>query len=61
LTQTLPGGEIIMLDSAGYGIVSIAQDVSIIAPPGIYAGISVFAGTVGVAIHYGATNVKLRG
>jgi hypothetical protein len=61
LTQTLPGGEIIVLDSAGYGVVSITQDVSIIAPPGIYAGISVFAGSAGVELHDGATKVKLQG
>lgn len=60
LTQTLTGGEIIVLDSAGYGAVDIAQDVSIVAPPGIYAGISVFSGK-GVSIHPGATKVKLRG
>jgi hypothetical protein len=61
LTQTVSGGEIIVLDSAGYGAVDIAQDVSIVAPPVIYAGISVFAGGKGVSIHPGATNVKLRG
>ena len=35
------GGEVIVLDSAGYGPVTITQAVSIIAPAGVYAGISV--------------------
>ena len=55
---TNPGGEVIVLDSAGYGPVSITQSVSIIAPPGIYAGISVF-NTEGVYINNGS--VVLRG
>jgi len=33
-------GEVIVLDSAGYGPVILAKAVSLIAPPGIYAGIS---------------------
>jgi hypothetical protein len=40
LLQTLPGGEVIVLDSAGYGAVTIGQSVSIIAPSGVYAGIT---------------------
>src|SRR5262249_18801333 len=44
ITATSPGGEVIVLDSGGYGSVAIAQSVSIIASPGVYAGISVFAG-----------------
>ena len=31
----------IVLDSAGYGPVTITQSVSITAPPGVFAGISV--------------------
>ncbi len=58
---TSTGGEIIVLDSAGYGPVTITQSVSIIAPPGVYAGISVFSG-IGVTISAGATDkVVLRG
>jgi len=58
---TNPGGEVIVLDSAGYGPVTITQSVSIIAPLGIYAGISVFSGT-GVTITAGpADKVVLRG
>lgn len=40
IANTASDGEVIVLDSAGYGPVSITQPVAIIAPPGIYAGIS---------------------
>jgi hypothetical protein len=43
LAQTATGGEVIVLDSGGYGAVSISKDVSIIAPRGVYAGITVSA------------------
>jgi hypothetical protein len=40
----------------------ITQAVSIIAPPGIYAGISVFAGDDGITVNAGASDkVTLRG
>ena len=56
------GGEVIVLDSAGYGAVTITGPISIIAPAGVYAGISVFAGENGVTINAGATDtVILRG
>ena len=61
LTQTSPGGEIIVLDSAGYGPVSITQSVSIIAPAGVYAGISVLPAQDGVTIATPGVNVLLRG
>jgi len=54
------GGEVIVLDSAGYGAVTIAQSVSIIAPPGIYAGVSVF-GSAGVTVDGAGIVVVLRG
>jgi hypothetical protein len=61
LAATNPNGEVIVLDSGGYGAVTIGQSVSIIAPPGVYAGISVFAGD-GVTIAAGpADKVTLRG
>ncbi len=59
---TSPNGEVIVLDSGGYGPVTIAQAVSIIAPPGVYAGISVFAAGDGVTVAAGlADKVTLRG
>lgn len=61
IAQTSPGGEIIVLDSAGYGAVTITQSVSIVAPAGVYAGVSVLSGD-GITVNAGATDVvKLRG
>jgi len=58
LAQTNPGGEIIVLDSAGYGTAVINKSVAVIAPPGIYAGITITAG-VGIDVTSGV--VTLRG
>jgi hypothetical protein len=53
-------GEVIVLDSAGYGSVIITQSVSIIAPAGVYAGITVFTGD-GITVNGSNINVVLRG
>jgi hypothetical protein len=56
-------GEVIVLDSAGYGsIASITKSITITAPTGIYAGISVFAGD-GITINAAplTDTVVLRG
>jgi len=60
--QTAPSGEVIVLDSAGYGPVAITKSVSIIAPAGVYGGISVSApnGT-GIDINGSNITVVLRG
>lgn len=59
--QTNAEGEVIVLDSAGYGPVTITKSVTIAAPPGVYAGISVFSGN-GVTVNAGAlASVVLRG
>ena len=60
IAATLSDGEIIVLDSAGYGPVTITKSASIIAPPGIYAGVSVFTGN-GVTINGAGLSVVLRG
>ena len=61
IAQTDPGGEVIVLDSGGYGTVTITQAVSLLAPPGVYAGISVFSGT-GITINAGPSDVvTIRG
>ena len=61
ITATSAGGEVIALDSGGYGTVTITQSISIIAAPGTYAGISVQAGH-GITIAAAVTDtVVLRG
>ena len=60
MSVTLSGGEVIVLDSAGYGTVTIAQSVSIIAPPGVYAGVTVAAGD-GVTVNGAGIVVSLQG
>lgn len=60
VAKTNSGGEVIVLDSAGYGSVTITQSVSIIAPSGVYAGISVSSGN-GITINGADIKVRLRG
>jgi hypothetical protein len=62
ISGTSAGGEVVVLDSAGCGAIpSITQAVSITAPPGVYAGITVFSGD-GIDINAGASDtVILRG
>jgi hypothetical protein len=55
------GGEVLALDSIGYGIVTIDKSITLTAAPGIYAGIAVPAGGVGVTIATPGVNVTLRG
>jgi hypothetical protein len=42
--QTNAGGEIAVLDTAGYGAVTITKSISIVNPGGVEAGISVPSG-----------------
>jgi len=60
VTATSAGGEVIVLDSGGYGSMVITQSVSIIAPSGIYAGISSFSGA-GIHINAPGAIVVVRG
>ena len=62
ITQTNAGGEVVVLDSAGYGSFTITKAISIIAPPGVYAGLSPTAGQDGVTVNAGVSDkVVLRG
>lgn len=65
MTVTDPNGEVVVLDSGGYGAVVIKQSVALIAPKGVFAGISVFPGVSGVEsgveIAADGINVILRG
>ena len=61
ISATATSGEVIVLDSAGYGPVTITQSVSITAPPGVYAGIFVAPGNTGIIIDGMGILVTLRG
>jgi hypothetical protein len=60
LSVTGTGGEIIVLSSGGYGTLTIAQSVTITAPPSVYAGISVASGN-GITISGSGISVALKG
>jgi Right handed beta helix region len=60
VTNTNSGGEVIVLDSAGYGPVTITKSITIASPAGVYAGITVFAGD-GVTVDGANIIVVLRG
>jgi hypothetical protein len=61
MTVTATNGEIVVLDSGGYGRVTIDKSVTIAAPSGVYAGISVFPGFNGIDILTDNVTVVLRG
>jgi len=56
-----PSGEVVVLDSGGYGSVTLTKSISLTAPAGVYAGISVFPGVDGVTIATAGVSVVLRG
>ncbi len=61
LTQTNAGGEVIVLDSAGYGAFAVSKSVSVQAAPGVYAGVTTPSG-YGVTVNAGSSDtVVLRG
>src|SRR5215471_4524974 len=61
ILQTNPGGEIAVLDTAGYGAVTITHAISIVNEEGVEAGITVTSGD-GITITAGASDVvNLRG
>jgi Right handed beta helix region len=59
-TVVSDGGEIVALDAAGYGPITITKSVTIVANPGFYAGIAVASGH-GIDIATAGVNVILRG
>jgi hypothetical protein len=62
LSQTNAGGEIIAIDSGGYGPVAIDRSVSLEAAPGIYAGITVPFNADGINVNLPAPGkVVVRG
>jgi len=66
IAQTSPGGEVVILDTAGYGPMTINKAIKIIGPSGVYGGISVQGGpsnpTTGIVINAGSgDDITLRG
>jgi len=61
--NTNPGGEVVILDTAGYGSMTITKSLTVIGPSGVYGGISVITpGTDGITINAGnGDTIKLRG
>jgi hypothetical protein len=55
------GGQVVVLDSAGYGSVTITKSISLIAPDGIYAGLTVASGGNAVTIATAGVDVVLKG
>lgn len=60
LLQTLPGGQVLVQDSAGYGPFTITQAVTIVSPPGTVAFITAASG-VGITINAGPTDTVVLG
>ena len=66
IAQTSGGGEVVILDTAGYGPMVINKSIKVIGPAGVYGGISVIGApghpTTGIVINAGDTDdVILRG
>src|SRR6186997_3019638 len=60
IANTLAGGEVVALDSGGYGAVSITKAVTIAGAPGAHVAITAFAGNA-VTVNAGAADtVVLR-
>ena len=60
VTVVADNGEVVALNTAPYGSVTLTRSISLTAAPGAYAGISVFAGS-GVTIATPGISVVLRG
>jgi len=62
ITQTAVAGEIVVLDSAGYGPITITQSLTITNPGGVEAGVTASSGNNAVTINATPTSVvTLRG
>jgi copper-binding protein NosD len=57
---TDPDGEVVVLDSGGYGAVTVTQPVSLIGTSGVYAGITAFSGNAITVTAGDSANVVLR-
>ena len=65
IANTTGGGEVVILDTAGYGPMVIDRSIKVIGPSGVYGGISVLGAasgiTTGVVINAPGATVTLRG
>lgn len=64
ISQADPGGEVVALDSAGYGSFTVNKAITVEAAPGVYAGITVTGTVATIAIDVAAGSsdaVTLRG
>ena len=61
IAATNAGGEVVVVDSGGYGPVTIAQSVTIVAPDGVHAAVSIPGGGQGITTSPGTYDVTLRG
>src|SRR5438876_4188543 len=60
IAATTAGGEVVALDSAGYGPATVTASITVAAAPGAHAAITVFSGT-GITVNAGNTDrVGLR-
>lgn len=61
ITAVAAGGEVVVLESGGYGAVTVSKAVAIISPPGIHAAVAPTAGNA-VTVEAGSGDVVvLRG
>jgi hypothetical protein len=61
VTAVAVGGEVIVLDSAGYGPTTIGKAVSLISPLGVYAGVTAAVAGNGIVINAPGATVVIRG
>lgn len=62
VSQTVPNGEVLVLDSAGYGALTITESITISNPSGVEAAISTAAGGTAITINANKPiDVTLRG
>lgn len=61
IAQTDSGGEVVVLDSGGYGPVTIGQSVTVVAPTGIHAAITAFSGNAIFIAGSASSVVIIRG
>jgi hypothetical protein len=55
-------GEVVALDSGGYGVATISKSVTVAIPAGVYAGVTALtSGVSGITIDTAGVDVKLRG